>query len=161
MKADYKIQYKKSIEKSDLFWKDISKRISWYNSFDRVSEIDYLNANIKWFENGKLNASYNCIDRHVENGFGNKIAIKWEGNNPENNKEYSYNELLSEVSKFSNGLKSRVKKGDRVGIYMQMIPELAIAMLACARIGAIHSIVFGAFSADSLSERINDSKCKF
>ena len=162
MKADYKIQYKESIEKSDLFWKDISKRISWYNSFDRVSEIDYLNANIKWFENGKLNASYNCIDRHVENGFGNKIAIKWEGNNPENNKEYSYNELLSEVSKFSNGLKSLgVKKGDRVCIYMQMIPELAIAMLACARIGAIHSIVFGAFSADSLSERINDSKCKF
>ena len=162
MKADYKIQYKKSIEKSDLFWKDISTRISWYNSFDRVSEIDYLNANIKWFENGKLNASYNCIDRHVENGFGNKIAIKWEGNNPENNKEYSYKELLSEVSKFSNGLKSLgVKKGDRVCIYMQMIPELAIAMLACARIGAIHSIVFGAFSADSLSERINDSKCKF
>ena len=162
MKADYKIQYKKSIEKSDLFWKDISTRISWYNSFDRVSEIDYLNADIKWFENGKLNASYNCIDRHVENGFGNKIAIKWEGNNPENNKEYSYNELLSEVSKFSNGLKSLgVKKGDRVCIYMQMIPELAIAMLACARIGAIHSIVFGAFSADSLSERINDSKCKF
>ena len=162
MKADYKIQYNESIEKSDLFWKDISKRISWYNSFDRVSEIDYLNANIKWFENGKLNASYNCIDRHVENGFGNKIAIKWEGNNPENNKEYSYNELLSEVSKFSNGLKSLgVKKGDRVCIYMQMIPELAIAMLACARIGAIHSIVFGAFSADSLSERINDSKCKF
>ncbi len=162
MKADYKIQYKESIEKSDLFWKDISTRISWYNSFDRVSEIDYLNANIKWFENGKLNASYNCIDRHVENGFGNKIAIKWEGNNPENNKEYSYNELLSEVSKFSNGLKSLgVKKGDRVCIYMQMIPELAIAMLACARIGAIHSIVFGAFSADSLSERINDSKCKF
>jgi len=162
LKADYKIQYKESIEKSDLFWKDISKRISWYNSFDRVSEIDYLNANIKWFENGKLNASYNCIDRHVENGFGNKIAIKWEGNNPENNKEYSYNELLSEVSKFSNGLKSLgVKKGDRVCIYMQMIPELAIAMLACARIGAIHSIVFGAFSADSLSERINDSKCKF
>ena len=162
MKADYKIQYKESIEKSDLFWKDISKRISWYNSFDRVSEIDYLNANIKWFENGKLNASYNCIDRHVENGFGNKIAIKWEGNNPENNKEYSYNELLLEVSKFSNGLKSLgVKKGDRVCIYMQMIPELAIAMLACARIGAIHSIVFGAFSADSLSERINDSKCKF
>ena len=162
MKADYKIQYNESIEKSDLFWKDISKRISWYNSFDRVSEIDYLNANIKWFENGKLNASYNCIDRHVENGFGNKIAIKWEGNNPENNKEYSYNELLSEVSKFSNGLKSLgVKKGDRVCIYMQMIPELAIAMLACARIGAIHSIVFGAFSSDSLSERINDSKCKF
>ena len=162
MKADYKIQYKKSIEKADLFWKDISTRISWYNSFDRVSEIDYLNADIKWFENGKLNASYNCIDRHVENGFGNKIAIKWEGNNPKNNKEYTYNELLSEVSKFSNGLKSLgVKKGDRVCIYMQMIPELAIAMLACARIGAIHSIVFGAFSADSLSERINDSKCKF
>ena len=162
MKADYKIQYKKSIEKADLFWKDISTRISWYNSFDRVSEIDYLNADIKWFENGKLNASYNCIDRHVENGFGNKIAIKWEGNNPKNNKEYTYNELLSEVSKFSNGLKSLgVNKGDRVCIYMQMIPELAIAMLACARIGAIHSIVFGAFSADSLSERINDSKCKF
>ena len=109
----------------------------------------------------KLNACYNCIDRHIEQGHGEKTAIIWEGNDPNQSRKYSYNDLLKEVSRFSNALKELgVQKGDRVCLYMQMIPELAIAVLACARIGAVHSVVFGAFSSDSLKERINDSKCK-
>ena len=110
---------------------------------------------------GTLNACYNCLDRHIESGHGDVTAIIWEGNDPSEDKTYSFNELLVEVKKFSNVLKSQgVEKGDRVCIYLQMVPELAIAMLACARIGAVHSIVFGAFSAEALRERINDSACK-
>ena len=110
---------------------------------------------------GKLNASYNCIDRHVENGFGDSLAIIWEGNDPNQSRKFTYSELLKEVSLFANALKSLgVKKGDRVCLYMQMVPELSIAILACARIGAVHSVVFGAFSSDSLRDRINDSRCK-
>jgi len=153
--------YKKSINNSESFWEDKAKRIHWYKEWDIVSNIDYTKANIKWFKGGKLNISYNCLDRHVEDGNGDKCALIWEGNNPSEDKKYTYSELLKEVSIFANALKKiNVKKGDRVCIYMQMIPELTIAMLACARIGAIHSIVFGAFSPDSLTERINDSSCK-
>lgn len=120
-----------------------------------------MKAQIKWFEGGTLNACYNCLDRHVEAGHGDETAVIWEGNDPSEDKTYSFSELLTEVKKFSNVLKSQgVEKGDRVCIYLQMVPELAIAMLACARIGAIHSIVFGAFSAESLRDRINDSACK-
>jgi len=153
--------YSHSIEDSDGFWSKIANRISWYKKWSKVSDVKYEDAKIKWFEDGKLNASYNCLDRHIENGQGDSVALIWEGNNPEESKSYTYYELLDEVSKFANVLKSKnINKGDRVCIYMQMIPELAIAMLACARIGAIHSIVFGAFSSDSLKERINDSHCK-
>ena len=145
----------------DEFWATIADRLKWYKKWDSVSDVDYKKADIKWFLNGKLNVSYNCLDRHVEEGNGDKTAIIWEGNDPAEDKKYSYSELLIEVKKFANVLKSNgVIKGDRVCLYMQMIPELAIAMLACCRIGAVHSVVFGAFSADSLRDRINDSSCK-
>ena len=158
---EYKEEYKKSVENHDLFWSEKANRLNWYKKWDRISDIDFEKAHIKWFEGAKLNASYNCIDRHIENGDGDKCAIIWEGNNPNEDKHYTYHQLLEEVSAFANVLKSNnIKKGDRVCIYMQMIPELAISMLACARIGAIHSIVFGAFSSESLSDRINDSSCK-
>ena len=153
--------YKKSVEDSDNFWQEQAKRLTWYETWRSVSNYDFTNGKIEWFEGGKLNASYNCIDRHVENGHGGDTAIIWEGNDPHQSKKYTYDELLREVSQFSNALKELgVKKGDRVCIYMQMIPELAIAVLACARIGAVHSVVFGAFSSDSLRDRINDSSCK-
>ena len=160
-KEQYSKLYQESIDDSERFWSKVSKRIHWFKNWDKVSDIDYSQAKIKWFENGKLNVSYNCIDRHVESGHGDDVALIWEGNNPSEDKQFSYKELLIEVSKFSNVLKSNnIIKGDRVCIYMQMIPELAIAMLACTRIGAVHSIVFGAFSPESLRDRINDSKCK-
>ena len=153
--------YTKSIDKSDQFWSEVAKRISWFKSWDKVSSVDFNSADIKWFEGGKLNACYNCIDRHIESGHGDQTALIWEGNDPDEDKRFTYNQLYKEVCKTANLLKKNgVKKGDRVCIYMQMIPELAFAMLACARIGAVHSIVFGAFSSDALRDRINDSKCK-
>ena len=157
----YEKKYSDSIQNSDDFWADIAGRITWYQKWRKVSDNDYSKGEIKWYEEGKLNVSYNCLDRHIENGKGDECALIWEGNDPTISKKYSYKELLVEVSKFANVLKSNnILKGDRVCIYMQMVPELTIAMLACARIGAVHSIVFGAFSSDSLRERINDSKCK-
>ncbi len=158
---DYDEIYIKSIDKSDQFWSEVAKRISWFKSWDKVSSVDFNSADIKWFEGGKLNACYNCIDRHIESGHGDQTALIWEGNDPDEDKRFTYNQLYKEVCKTANLLKKNgVKKGDRVCIYMQMIPELAFAMLACARIGAVHSIVFGAFSSDALRDRINDSKCK-
>ena len=160
-KKKYSSLYERSINEPIAFWEEVAGRLSWYESWHTVSQYDFVNGNIEWFSGGKLNASYNCIDRHIEDGYGEKTAIIWEGNDPNQSKKLSYNELLSEVSKFSNALKELgVKKGDRVCIYMQMVPELAIAVLACARIGAVHSVVFGAFSSDSLKDRINDSHCK-
>ena len=157
----YEKIYHDSVLNPDEFWGTIADRLKWYKKWDSVSDVDYKKADIKWFLNGKLNVSYNCLDRHVEEGNGDKTAIIWEGNDPAEDKKYSYSELLIEVKKFANVLKSNgVIKGDRVCLYMQMIPELAIAMLACCRIGAVHSVVFGAFSADSLRDRINDSSCK-
>ena len=148
-KNEYSGIYNESIKNNEKFW-------------SKISNVDFSKGVINWFENGKLNVSYNCLDRHVENGNGDDIALIWEGNNPSEDKKFSYKELLVEVSKFSNVLKSKnVLKGDRVCIYMQMIPELAIAMLACSRIGAIHSIVFGAFSSNSLKDRINDSAVSY
>ena len=158
---EYEKIYHNSMSNPDEFWGTIADRLKWYKKWDSVSDVDYKKADIKWFLNGKLNVSYNCLDRHLEEGNGDKTAIIWEGNDPAEDKKYSYSELLIEVKKFANVLKSNgVKKGDRVCLYMQMIPELAIAMLACCRIGAVHSVVFGAFSADSLRDRINDSSCK-
>ena len=157
----YEKIYHDSVSNPEEFWGTIADRLKWYKKWDSVSDVDYKKADIKWFLNGKLNVSYNCLDRHVEMGNGDKTAIIWEGNDPAEDKKYSYSELLIEVKKFANVLKSNgVIKGDRVCLYMQMIPELAIAMLACCRIGAVHSVVFGAFSADSLRDRINDSSCK-
>ena len=157
----YKDLYETSIKDSDLFWKKISNRVDWFMKPKKISDVDFKTAKIKWFQDGQINASYNCLDRHINNGYGDKVALIWEGNSPDHDKKFTYKQLLCEVSKFANVLKSHnIKKGDRVCIYMQMIPELTIAMLACARIGAIHSIVFGAFSSDSLRDRINDLNCK-
>ena len=157
----YKDIYDSSVKDPDEFWAGIAKRITWYKPWEKVRDFNFKEAKIKWFESGRLNVSYNCLDRHVESGNGDRTAIIWEGNNPSEDKRFTYNELLSQVKKFANVLKNLgVVKGDRVCIYMQMVPELAIAMLACARIGAVHSVVFGAFSADSLRDRINDSTCK-
>ncbi len=157
----YQEMYDKSIADPDAFWAEMAERLTWYKKWDKVQEFDFVSANIKYFSGGKLNVSYNCLDRHVENGHGDQRALIWEGNDPTETRNYTYKELLDEVQKFANVLKDiGVEKGDRVCLYMQMIPELSIAMLACTRIGAVHSIVFGAFSSDSLRDRINDSTCK-
>ena len=157
----YRYIYNRSIENPDEFWASIAERVTWYKPWDKVRNFNFKEGKIKWYENGKLNVSYNCLDRHVDSGKGDKKAIIWEGNNPDEDKSFTYTELLSQVKKFANVLKNLgVEKGDRVCIYMQMVPELSIAMLACARIGAVHSVVFGAFSADSLRDRINDSACR-
>ncbi|HHQ44568.1 MAG TPA: acetate--CoA ligase [Candidatus Altiarchaeales archaeon] len=157
---EYQRMYDRSIQDPEGFWAEMAGKISWSKKWDKVLDYDFNTADIKWFIGGKLNVTYNCLDRHVEAGHGDDIAIIWEGNDPKDTKNFTYKQVLDEVSKFSNVLKKHgVKKGDRVCIYLQMIPELAFAMMACARIGAIHSIVFGGFSADSLRDRINDSKC--
>ena len=157
----YRDLYEKSMSDPVAFWSAVADRITWYKKWDTVREFDFVKGNIKWFDGAKLNVSYNCLDRHVEAGHGDQTAIIWEGNNPEEDQAFTYSELLAEVQKFANVLKSfDVKKGDRVCLYMQMIPQLPVAMLACARIGAVHSVVFGAFSPDSLRDRINDSACK-
>ena len=157
----YQEMYSRSIADPDAFWAEQAERVTWIKKWDKVSDNNFKNAQVKWYEGGTLNVSYNCLDRHVEAGHGDQTALIWEGNNPEEDKRYTYSELKDEVSKFANALKANgVEKGDRVCLYMQMIPELSIAMLACTRIGAVHSIVFGAFSPDSLRDRINDSKCK-
>jgi len=157
----YQEMYDRSVNDQDAFWAEQAERLTWFKKWDTVANYDLAKADIKWYEGGKLNVSYNCLDRHVENGAGDRTALIWEGNNPDEDKKYTYSELLGEVQKFANVLKAHgVKKGDRVCIYMQMIPELSVAMLACSRIGAIHSIVFGAFSPESLRDRINDSECK-
>jgi acetyl-CoA synthetase len=140
------------------FWAEQAKKyISWYRPFDRVLDWDLPFA--KWFSGGLLNVSYNCLDRHVEAGRGDKVAYHWEGEPEGDTRTITYRELLEEVSRFANALRSLgVKKGDRVGIYMPMIPELPVAMLACARIGAPHSVVFGGFSAEAVRDRMNDAE---
>ena len=159
---EYRAMYERSVRDPEGFWAEqAEQRITWLEKWHTVRRYDYHTAEIGWYLGGKLNACYNCVDRHVEAGRGDDTALIWEGNNPTESKSYRYAELLAEVQKAGNALKKLgIVKGDRVCIYMQMIPELAIAMLACARIGAVHSIVFGAFTADSLVTRINDSQCK-
>ena len=157
----YNKLYQDSIRDPESFWANIAQRLDWIAPWTSVRKFDFVRGQIEWFSGGKLNASYNCIDRHIKNGYGNEKAIIWEGNDPNQSRTFTYNELLKEVSQFANALKSLgVEKGDRVCLYMQMVPELAFAVLACARIGAVHSVVFGAFSSDSLRDRINDSSCK-
>ncbi|MCF7957729.1 MAG: acetate--CoA ligase [Phycisphaerae bacterium] len=160
--AQYQEMYKKSIDNPEGFWAEqAEKYVTWYKKWDNVLEWDFVDANIKWFEGAKLNVSYNCLDRHVEAGHGDQTALIWEGNDPTEDSKITYKQLMDEVCQFANALKAiGVEKGDRVCMYMQMVPQLPIAMLACTRIGAVHSIVFGAFSPDSLAERINDSSCK-
>jgi acetyl-CoA synthetase len=156
--ADYKKMYAASIKDPDKFWAKEAKRIHWMKPFKKVKNATFGPGavSIKWFEDGKTNAAYNCIDRHLKKR-GKQVAIIWEGDDPKDDKKITYKELHAEVCRFANVLKKRgVKKGDRVTIYLPMIPEAAYAMLACARIGAVHSVVFGGFSPDSLAGRIED-----
>ncbi len=158
--AEYKKVYARSLADPNGFWAEHGKRIHWYRHFSKVKNTSFAknNISIKWFEDGITNAAYNCIDRHLEKR-GNQPAIIWEGDDPKDSKTITYRELHDEVCRFANVLRNRnVKKGDRVTIYLPMIPEAAYAMLACARIGAIHSVVFGGFSPDSLAGRIEDCK---
>ena len=157
-KSKYEEMYKESISNPIKFWSENGKRIDWIKNYEKVRDFSYDQKNlyIKWFEDGTLNASYNCIDRHLKNN-GNKTAIIWEGDNPDEQKLITYYELYKNVCKFANILKKLgAKKGDRITIYMPMIPEAAYAMLACTRIGAIHSVVFGGFSPEALAGRIED-----
>jgi len=156
----YKIEYAKSIENPEAFWEEKAEQFSWQKKWNKVLSWDFTKPEVSWFEGGKLNITENCLDRHLENK-GDQTAIKWIANNPdEQSRCFSYKELHTEVCKFSNVLKNNgAKKGDRICLYMPMVPELAIAVLACARIGAIHSVVFAGFSAKSLSDRINDADC--
>lgn len=156
---EYEEMYRQSIDNPEQFWGEKAEALDWFKKWDTVFHYTEYPF-VKWFEGGKLNVAYNCIDRHVYSWRKNKAAIIWEAEDGET-RTYTYGELLVEVSKFANVLKDlNVKRGDRVIIYMPMIPELAFAMLACARIGAIHSIVFGGFSAESLKQRIEDSEAK-
>ncbi len=157
----YNEMYKRSVEDPEGFWAEQAEEfVDWFKKWDRVMDYDFHKAQIRWFEGGKLNVSYNCLDRHLETR-GDQVAIIWEGDDPAVDKKITYRELHEQVCKFGNALKNQgVTKGDRVCIYMPMIPEVAVAMLACTRIGAIHSVVFGGFSPDSLRDRINDSECK-
>ncbi len=154
----YLKEYERSIKDPDGFWGDQAKRLDWFKAPTKIKDTSFGpgEVSIKWFEDGTLNAAHNCLDRHLEKR-GDQTAIIWEGDDPKDAKKITYRELHREVCRLANGLKSRgITKGDVVTIYMPMIPEAAIAMLACARIGAIHSVVFGGFSPDSLAGRIQD-----
>ena len=159
---EYYSQYKKSIDNPEKFWDEIASNFQWKKPWTKTLEWNFTEPSIKWFINGKLNITENCLDRHLKN-LGNKTAIIWEANNPkEQGRTLTYLELHEQVCRFANVLKKNgAKKGDRICIYMPMVPEAAIAMLACARIGAIHSVVFAGFSANSMSERIRDCDCSF
>ena len=159
---DYKREYERSIKNPEDFWTEKANSISWIKKFTKARESSFeKDISIKWFADGTLNVSFNCLDRHLKDR-GNKTAIIWESDDPNISKKITYRELYEEVCKFSNGLKSiGVKKGDRVTIYMPMIPEAAIAMLSCARLGAIHSVVFGGFAPESLKNRLDDCSSSF
>ena len=157
---DFNTEYQESINNPESFWqKKAEETLDWFSNWNEVAASDMEAGKVAWFKTGKLNACFNCVDRHLEN-HAKKTAIIWEGDDPNDNKEISFQELHKNVCQFANLLISRnIKKGDRVCIYMPMIPEAAYAMLACARIGAIHSVVFGGFSIESLKDRILDSDC--
>jgi len=160
---EYEKEYKRSVEDPEGYWAEKAEEFHWFEKWDEVCsfnfDMDKGPIFLRWFEGGKTNIVYNCLDRHLEKR-GDQVAIIWEGNKPGEDAKFTYRELHEQVGKFANVLKSKgVKRGNRVSIYLPMIPELPIAMMACARIGAIHSIVFGGFSADSLADRIADSTC--
>ncbi|MGO1520450.1 MAG: acetate--CoA ligase [Sphingobacterium sp.] len=158
---EYQGAYKKSVDEPEAFWAEIADHFFWKRKWQNVLEWDFKEPSIKWFEGGKLNITENCLDRHIYQ-LGDQPAIIWEPNDPqEAHRVLTYKQLLQKVEQFANVLKNNdVKKGDRVCIYLPMVPELVIAILACARIGAIHSVVFGGFSAQSIADRINDADCK-
>ena len=158
---DYKELYQRSINDPEKFWGELAEQLDWSKKWDKVLEWDFNKPEVKWFAGGKLNASYNCLDKHLNTWRSNKVALIWQGEPLEENRFFTYQQLHYHVCKFANVLKKfGVKKGDRVSIYLPMIPELPIAMLACARIGAIHSVVFGGFSAEALRDRINDCESR-
>ncbi|QEC41106.1 acetate--CoA ligase [Pseudobacter ginsenosidimutans] len=160
--ADYKAAYEKSVQDPEGFWSEIASHFTWRKKWDTVLNWDFKKPTIEWFKGGKLNITENCIDRHLEK-LGNKPAIIWEPNDPgEHHRVITYRDLHHKVVQFANVLRNNgVKKGDRVCIYMGMVPELAIAVLAAARIGAIHSVIFGGFSAQSIADRLQDAKAEF
>jgi acetyl-CoA synthetase len=162
-KSKYQDKYSQSIKNNDEFWRKEGKRITWIKPYKKIKDVKYStkDVKIKWFHDGTLNASANCIDRHLKDK-KDKTAIIWVGDDPKDSQKISYKQLHEKVSKAANGLKKLgIKKGDRVTIYLTMIPELAILMLACVRIGAVHSIIFGGFSADSISGRVNDCESEY
>jgi acetyl-CoA synthetase len=156
---EYEKLYKRSIEDPDGFWSEQAQEyLSWEKKWQFVLKYDFEAAKIEWFGGGVLNATYNCLDRHQDK-IKDKVAYYWEGDNPADTKKVTYGDLYAQVNKFAAVLKSRgVQRGDRVIIYMPMIMELPVAMLACARIGAVHSVVFGGFSAEALTNRIQDCR---
>ena len=159
---EYHTAYQESVENPEKFWANIAEEFSWRKPWNKVLSWNFDAFDVKWFEGGQLNLTENCLDRHLAER-GNQVAILWEPNEPtQPSKKITYNQLHEEVCKAANMLKKLgAEKGDRICIYMPMVPEAAITMLACARIGAVHSIVFAGFSAQSLADRINDSLCKF
>ena len=159
---EYEAAYKESVDNPEGFWDAIANNFTWQSRWDKTLEWNFTEPSIKWFDGGKLNITENCLDRHLATR-GNKIALVWEPNDPkELSIRYTYRELHENVCRMANVLKNMgVKKGDRVCIYMPMIPELTFAVLACARIGAVHSVVFAGFSAASIADRINDSLCEY
>ncbi|MGF1525801.1 MAG: acetate--CoA ligase, partial [Candidatus Competibacterales bacterium] len=159
--AQYRAMYQRSVDDPEGFWAEqAEKQLSWFKPWSKVWEWDYNKAHIRWFEGGKLNVSYNCLDRHLETR-GDRAAIIWEGDSPDEDQTITYRQLYQMVCRFANALKDLgVAKGDRVCLYIPMVPEAAVAMLACARIGAVHSVVFGGFSPDALRDRLNDAECK-
>lgn len=159
---DYQAMYAESVADPEAFWAKQAELLDWYTQPTIIKNTNFSpdSCEIKWFEDGQLNASYNCIDRHLEAN-AKKVAIYWEGDSPEDEEKVTYQQLHYEVCKLANGLKKLgVGKGDRVAIYMPMVPQAAYAMLACARIGAIHSVIFGGFSPNAIADRINDSDAK-
>ncbi len=159
----YQEMYEKSISDPEAFWGEHGKRIDWIEPYSRVKNVSYdaANLHVKWYEDGVLNASVNCLDRHLAKR-GDQTAIIWEGDDPADDATITYKDLYTRVCKLANGMKELgVAKGDRVTIYLPMIPEIAVAMLACARIGAVHSVVFGGFSPDSIAGRIQDCESTF
>ncbi|MEP6648152.1 MAG: AMP-binding protein, partial [Saprospiraceae bacterium] len=158
---EYREAYQKSIDSSESFWAEIASEFVWEKKWDKVLEYDFQIADTKWFIGGKVNITVNCLDRHLDSK-GDQVALLWEPNEPGNeSRSYTYTQLFEEVCRVANGLKSiGVTKGDRICFYMPMVPELALGILACARIGAIHNVVFAGFSAQALSDRIKDSGCR-
>jgi acetyl-CoA synthetase len=157
---EYKKMYDRSIKDPDAFWAEQATQLDWFKKWDKVSESDFANAKHKWFLGGKINVTYNCVDRHIKTWRKNKAAVIFEGD-PGDTRVLTYQQLYNEVCKFSNVLKKHgVKKGDRVSVYLPMVPELVVTVLACARIGAVHSVVFGGFATDALKDRIQDCGAK-
>lgn len=161
-KEAYNVAWRKSVESPEQFWADVAADFSWRKKWDTVLEWDFEGPNVKWFAGAKLNITENCLDRHLETD-GDKVAVIWEPNDPAAQyRRFTYRELHEQVCRFANVLKSNgVRKGDRVCIYMGMVPELAIAILACARLGAIHSVIFGGFSAKSIADRLQDAQAQY